>query len=215
MRPMPCSPDATSPWTGPTSVTLRSAASVATFRRVAGWCHMRGCIAGAASTGARVQRAIAATRSSALPCARRARKSAVAGTMATRSARSAMRTWSSPGAAGSHMSIATGSPVMPASVTGPRNRAADAVITGSTLAPALTSKRATAAALYAAMLPVTHSATVRPARRSRTSVLTVAAPYPSCSGARRFSRFPDGLRSSGRRSVLRTVRRAIECLASP
>ena len=35
------------------------------------------------------------------------------------------------------MSVATASPVIPASVTGPRNRAADAVITGSTFAPAL------------------------------------------------------------------------------
>src|SRR5204863_9856593 len=63
---------------------------------------------------------------------------------------------------GSHMSVATGSPQIPASVMGPTKRCADAVITGMTRAPALMHARATSTALYAAMLPVTARATVHP-----------------------------------------------------
>jgi len=45
------------------------------------------------------------------------------------------------------MVVATASPQMPASVTGPTKRAADAVITGKTFAPALRSSRASSTAL--------------------------------------------------------------------
>ena len=64
------------------------------------------------------------------------------------------------------MSLATASPQMPESVTGPTNRAALAVITGITRAPAFTRSRATSTLLYAAMLPVTASA-IGPAARER------------------------------------------------
>ncbi len=107
------------------------------MRRVAGWSHMRGCIAGATSTGPRAPSASAVTRSSARPCARRESTSAVAGTMATRSACSAIVTCISPANEGSHMSVATASPQMPASVTGPTKRDAEAVITGSDARPGL------------------------------------------------------------------------------
>ena len=70
------------------------------------------------------------------------------------------------------MSVVTASPVMPASVTGPTKRAADALRTAWTVAPALRRRRATSTALYAAMLPVTQSAIVRP-RKS-----TPPAPIP-------------------------------------
>jgi len=67
--------------------------------------------------------------------------------MTIKSACSAMRTCISPANVASHMSVATASPQSPASVTGPMKRAADAVITGSTLAPALTRRRASSTAL--------------------------------------------------------------------
>jgi len=53
----------------------------------------------------------------------------------------------SPGDVGSHMSIATGLPVIPANVAVPTKRTADIVMTGCTRAPDLMSKRATTAAL--------------------------------------------------------------------
>ena len=56
------------------------------------------------------------------------------------------------------MSVTVFSPVIPLSVSGPRNSAAERVITGSTRAPAFRSARAISAALYAAMLPDTASA---------------------------------------------------------
>ena len=147
IRPGPSSPLATRPLAGPRISTRPSLPSVSTLRFVAGCSHMRGCMAGATSTGPRATRASAATRSSARPCARRARKSAVAGTTRTTSASSAMATCISPANDGSHIPVRTGSPVMPESVAGPRKCPADAVITGRTRAPAFTRSRATCAAL--------------------------------------------------------------------
>ncbi len=54
----------------------------------------------------------------------------------------------------------TGSPQSPLSVMGPRNCCAARVMIGSTRAPPWIKSRATSAALYAAMLPETASATV-------------------------------------------------------
>ncbi len=70
------------------------------------------------------------------------------------------------------MSYATASPQMPDRVSGPTNRAPDPVITGTTRAPALTRTRASSTALNAAMLPVTHSAIVRPLSGSLTARLS-------------------------------------------
>ena len=91
-RPGPICPEAKRPATGPTKCTPRSR-SVATFACVAGCAHMWLSIAGATSTGAVVAKATQPSRSSAKPCARRARVVAVAGTMANSSACSPKRTW--------------------------------------------------------------------------------------------------------------------------
>ena len=84
--------------------------------------------------------------------------------MSNASARAAIDTCISPGNDASHMSVATGWLVMPASVTGDTKRCADAVMIGRTVAPDLMQRRATSTALYAAMLPVMARAIVLPSR---------------------------------------------------
>ena len=155
--------------TGPTSVTRPC---VARARRrcacVAGWAHIRGCIAGAARTGTRARRARARHQIVRSPVARGARgRRPSPARSRSRPPRSAIATCISPENAGSHMSLATGSPQMPDSVTGPTNRAAlRRHHRQRRCAPAFTRRRATSTLLYAAMLPVTASAIVRPARES-------------------------------------------------
>src|SRR5260221_12902988 len=88
------------------------------------------------------------------------------------------------------MSVATLSPVIPLSVSGPTKCDADFVITGTTRAPALMQRRATSTLLYAAMLPVTASATVRPSRgllmRAPSWTATVAGGKDSAAAAERL-----------------------------
>ena len=105
------------------------------MRCVAGCAHMRGCIAGAASTGPFAQSASAVTTSSARPCARRASTSAVAGTIAIASARARDRRGSRRRSADPTCPSPPLRPRARESVSGPRKRCADAVITGKTSPP--------------------------------------------------------------------------------
>jgi hypothetical protein len=82
------------------------------------------------------------------------------------------------------MSMAAASPQIPESVTGPTNFAADAVITGTTRAPALMHKRATSTLLYAAMLPLTASAMVFPSRELGMDRHLGLSPCPSANASR-------------------------------
>ena len=82
MRPIPHSPSASAPSTGPTSTTPRSA-SVATLARVAGCSHMRTFIAGATTSGPGAASALCVTTLSARPCASFASVFAVHGAMHT------------------------------------------------------------------------------------------------------------------------------------
>ena len=92
IRPGPHSPQAMSPSFGPTVATPRPS-SVRRFAWVAGCCHMRTFIAGAASTGLSVASSAVLARSSAMPAAMRASRSAVAGATTTRSASRDNRMW--------------------------------------------------------------------------------------------------------------------------
>src|SRR5918992_138452 len=90
---------------------------------------------------------------------------AVAGATTATSASRASRTCrTSPGR--SHSDVWAGFPVSAANVSGPMNRVAASVRTTDTSAPAALSKRATSAALYAAIPPETPSTTRRPASGS-------------------------------------------------
>src|SRR4051794_32890112 len=86
------------------------------------------------------------------------------------------------------MSVATGWPVIPARVTATTKRCPDVVIIGSTVAPALRQSRATSTALYAAMLPVTASAMVRPSSALMRRLLEVdhAHRFELCDQLERF-----------------------------
>ena len=92
MRPMPDSPSARAPATGPSTRTPR-ATKVATLALVAGCCHMRQFIAGATASGASVARQSVDSRSDAWPAASRASASAVAGAISTNSAQRASSRW--------------------------------------------------------------------------------------------------------------------------
>ena len=85
IRPGPYSPQAISPSSGPTICTP-SANNCARLRRVAGCCHIRTFIAGAMRTGVSVASRSVEARSSALPVANLAIRSAVAGAITIRSA---------------------------------------------------------------------------------------------------------------------------------
>jgi hypothetical protein len=77
---------------GPTKATP-SPRSVSTLRRVAGWLHIAGFIAGAASTFLSLASSTAVARSFASPCAILARRSALAGAITIRSASRDSRIW--------------------------------------------------------------------------------------------------------------------------
>ena len=83
--PIPVSPHAIAPFSGPI-IVIPSDLSIATFRWVAGFNHIRTFIAGAASTGLSVASRIVEARSSARPPAILARISAVAGATTSKSA---------------------------------------------------------------------------------------------------------------------------------
>ena len=85
IRPEPTSPQARSPALGPTRRTPR-AASVATLAWVAGCAHISVFIAGAIRIGLSEASSVVAARSSAIPAAMRAIRSAVAGATTSRSA---------------------------------------------------------------------------------------------------------------------------------
>ncbi len=149
-RPSPTSPDASSPWAGGTTSTP-SARSRPTLRWVAGWAHMSWSMAGATRTGHRAESTMAVSIESQKPPASRASVWAVAGAITTASAhrpRSTCRVqavWASP--ASGNSSDSTSRPASVAIVSGGMKRAAAAVITGCTSAPALTSRRVRSAAL--------------------------------------------------------------------
>ena len=105
-------------------------------------------IAGATSTRHSAQSTSVESRSSALPWAALARKSAVAGATTRRSARAASSMWPPSGwTAGSKVRLATGRPVSAANVAAPTNRRAARVSTAVTPAPPCTSRLASAADL--------------------------------------------------------------------
>ncbi len=105
-------------------------------------------MAGASSTGARVAKTTADSRSFAIPAAKRAKASAVAGATTTRSASSASRMWPiSASEAASNRSNATGALDSVCRVSGVMKRVAASVITTRTVAPAFTNMRQSSAAL--------------------------------------------------------------------
>ena len=83
--PGPYSPHAIGPSSGSSTITPR-ARRVATLAWVASWSHMRTFIAGTATTGLSVASSKVVARSSAIPAAILASRSAVAGQTSTRSA---------------------------------------------------------------------------------------------------------------------------------
>jgi hypothetical protein len=93
MRPSPASPDsAISPAIGPMK-RMPSFLSVSTLRRVAGWDHIAGFMAGAISTGLLVASRTVEARSPARPFAIFAIRSAVAGATQIRSQSRASLMW--------------------------------------------------------------------------------------------------------------------------
>ena len=123
-------------------------------------------IAGASRIGARVASTTAVSRSSAIPAARRAMASAVAGAMISRSASSARRMCPiSASCAAIEKVQRHGRPGQRLQRQRRDERVAASVITTRTVAPALTSRRQSSAALYAAMPPVIPSTTVCPRER--------------------------------------------------
>ncbi len=78
IRPIPTSPEARGPSTGPANQTPRRF-RVSTCWRVASCPHMTECMAGATTTGPANARAVVVRKSSPSPRARRARTFAVAG----------------------------------------------------------------------------------------------------------------------------------------
>ena len=149
-RPAPTQPHASAPRSGPT-VEKRPPPSPSRRARLAwvsGFSHMFTFIAGASSTGPRPASTTAASRSSAIPAARRAMLSAVAGAITTRSASSARRMWPiSASLPRSKRSRDTGLPDSACSVSGVMNWVAASVMTTRTEAPALTSNLQSSAPL--------------------------------------------------------------------
>jgi len=147
MRPAPTSPQACSPLAGPSRCTP-SACNCAALRCVAGFSHIWRFIAGATSSGQSRASTIVVSRSSASPCAARARKSAEAG--ATR-IRSACRDRSicaiAFGMRASHWSVNTGLPDKAWNVVAVTKWVAPSVIATCTSAPCLPSRRTSSAAL--------------------------------------------------------------------
>ena len=115
---------------------------------MSGFSHMFTFIAGASRSGALLASTTAVKRSLAIPAARRAIASAVAGATISRSASSA--SWMCPIAASlprSNSSRDTGAPESVCIVSGVMNCVAASVITTLTVAPALTKRRQSSAAL--------------------------------------------------------------------
>ena len=150
MRPSPTSPQACSPL--PTPSTLAPSAVICRrLRCVAGCDHISRFIAGATSSGQRSigrARHSSDSRSDAAPCASCAIKSALAGATSTASA-SRVRLMCAMlfGSRASHWLVATLRLDSACRVTGVMKRSAAAVMTTCTVAPALTSRRTSSAAL--------------------------------------------------------------------
>src|SRR5690606_5896274 len=140
------------------STTAPRARRVATFATVAGCSHISVCMAGAYSTGQRAVSRVLVSRSSAMPTAARASRSAVAGATTTRSASCPIRTCGT-SYARDQTSSATGCPESASQVAAPTNRSAAAVGTTVTRWPASVSSRSSSAALYAAIPPATPRST--------------------------------------------------------
>ncbi len=147
MRPMPTSPQAWSPGAGPITV-MPSARSVATLRCVAGLSHISTFIAGATSSGQLRARHAVERRSSAMPLASFARKSALAGatTIASAPRESSMCAMLLAKLA-SHRSVITGLPVSAWNVAGVTKRVAASVIATCTSTLFLMRRRASSATL--------------------------------------------------------------------
>jgi hypothetical protein len=104
------------------------------------------CIAGAITTGARVARRVAVSRSFEIPAAYEPTRRAVAGHTTTRSADCPNRVCGI-GSASSNSDVRTGSDASAENVVAPTKRSAPLVSTGMTWAPASTSRRHTSIAL--------------------------------------------------------------------
>ena len=177
MRPEPVMPEARRPTAGPATVMPRDL-SVSTLCCVAGLSYMWPSMAGQTTTGARVASTVVVRASSASPWAMRAMVLAVAGATTTRSARSAMATWSILSSVlGSNMSVTTGRWVMLPKARGDANLVAASVMTTSTIAPCWVSLLARSTALWQAMLPETPSAMVLPSSGCGISWLPSAVQF--------------------------------------
>ena len=161
-RPAPTSPPASRPSPGSTTCTPRRR-SVARFSCTAGCSHISVCMAGHTITGARVASTVAVEQPVGDPVG-------VAAEKARRRRRPRApdrRVWprwvcGNGVGLGPQASVCTGSEASAEKVTSPTNRVASSVRTGTTCAPASTSRRHTSTALYAAMPPVTPKTTVFP-----------------------------------------------------
>ena len=177
IRPMPSSPCASAPSTGPTNRTPRASERGRRCACVAGAAHMPACIAGAITSGPANSSSVADSRSSARPCASfamRVRRWRARSRRGRRScARRTCRT--SPGDLPQRRV---------GRVAGERRRTCrrrrtvsrTPVRTAVTSAPARVSSRARKAALYAAMPPETPSSDPAATQaRSRQSTSTISS----------------------------------------
>ncbi len=190
IRPAPVSPQAWSPTPG-VSTTTPSATRRATLRWLAALPHIWRFIAGATKSGQSRARVSVDSRSSAWPLAILARKSADAGATTMAFAPRERSMCPIPLAApDAQRSVSTGFPESACSVIGVMNRAAPGVMTTFTTTFALTKRRVSSAALYAAMPPVMPSTIrvsgdvgnmiIRPADWARKARSLHCRPFRSC-----------------------------------
>ena len=168
MRPMPTSPPASSPGSGPT-MTHPSDVTVARFRRVAGCSHISVCMAGASTTGTWEARIVATRASDDWPEARRDRVEAVRGATTMASAHRASVVWGDTSSSSNRPTVGC-TPVIAANDAAPTNAEADSVMTTLTSAHALVSSRARWTALYAATPPLTPRTMCREASTDHSSM---------------------------------------------
>ena len=147
MRPSPVSPQAWKPAPGPMTAMPRLR-KVARFCWVAALLHISRFIAGATAIGRSLARHSVVSRSLAMPAARRARKSALAGATRMASGQRASSIWPIAASAwGSNRLVRTWRPDSAWKVSAPTNSCAASVIATCTSAPASFSLRTRSAAL--------------------------------------------------------------------
>jgi hypothetical protein len=145
-RPTPLRPEASAPLSGSTTDAPR-ARSVATLCWVAALSHMPLSIAGASTSGARVDSTMAESTSSASPCASRASVLAEAGATTTTSTSCARSTCSISCPCSDHRSVRTARCVSASKVRGVTKRWALSVSATCTVWPACVSERTSSMAL--------------------------------------------------------------------